>query len=76
MSLEHKQHRPPSVKCPAVGEKGSRITNASSRSLKLERKTKNWQNNNMKLTKTYSKLKYQNTYTTDFEKGGFFPKYS
>lgn len=44
MSLEHKQHRAPSVRCPDVGEKGSRITYASSRSLWLEKQQQRKQN--------------------------------
>ena len=41
MSAEHKQHCPPRVKCPEVGEKGSRITYASSRNLQLKVKETN-----------------------------------
>lgn len=38
MSVEHKQHCPPRTKCPEFGEKGSRRTYASSKSLGFEKK--------------------------------------
>ena len=38
MSVEHKQHCPPRTKCPEFGEKGSRRTYASSKSLEFKKK--------------------------------------
>ena len=75
MSFEHKQHCPPRVKCPVVGEKGSWITYASSKSLREKFiAMSSW--SLLSVPKNYVLTQNKRSYITDLEKGGLFPKYS
>ena len=75
MSFEHKKHCPPRVKCPVVGEKGSRITYASSKSLRgkfIAMSSRSF----LSVPKNYILTQNERSYIIDLEKGGLFPKYS